>query len=214
MTKKCRLRHVRSSIWLVVCGRSLPSVEGPARWHSKNCFNFCHNTTLSHQKRVPRLLKMWHQIQASYTLRNFTHIHIWPFFVESIGEIWLMWEVFRNNCLMDIAFEKRKHLNLFRNTFTGQINVPLSSKSRCKGMKPTEIDLWHALGKPPKNKIVIRFRNPRTTVPPLIKEIFLKKYQFSLGPSYRMGRVYKWIWCLCVCVCVRHHFEYDHYICS
>ena len=32
-----------------------------------------------------------------------------------------MWEVFRNNCLMDIAFEKRKHLNLFRNTFTGQI---------------------------------------------------------------------------------------------
>ena len=29
-----------------------------------------------------------------------------------------------------------------------------------------------------------------------------------------MGRVYKWNWGLCVCGCVRHHFEYDHYICS
>ena len=39
---------------------------------------------------------------------------------------------------------------------------------------------------------------------------------FSLGPSYRMGRVYKWIWGLCVCVClsVRHHFEDDYYFCS
>ena len=29
-----------------------------------------------------------------------------------------------------------------------------------------------------------------------------KKVQFSLGPSYRMGRVYKWKWSMYVCVCV------------
>ena len=38
--------------------------------------------------------------------------------------------------------------------------------------------------------------------------------EFSLGPSYRMGWVYKWIWSLSVCVFVRHHFEDDHYFCS
>ena len=37
---------------------------------------------------------------------------------------------------------------------------------------------------------------------------------FSLGPSYRMGRIYKWILSLCVCLSVRHHFKYDHYFCS
>ena len=34
---------------------------------------------------------------------------------------------------------------------------------------------------------------------------------FSLGPSYRMGRVYKWKWS--VCMYVRHHFGDDHYFC-
>ena len=36
---------------------------------------------------------------------------------------------------------------------------------------------------------------------------------FSLGPSYRMGRVYI-VDLESVCLSVRHHFEDDHYFCS
>ena len=46
---------------------------------------------------------------------------------------------------MDIVFEIKKRLELFQNTFTGQIIVPVTSKLRCKGMKPTKIDLWQPL---------------------------------------------------------------------
>ena len=46
----------------------------------------------------------------------------------------------------------------------------------------------------------------------------VKKSFFSLDPSYRMDRVYKWNWTMCVCMCacmyVRHHFEDYHYFCS
>ena len=37
---------------------------------------------------------------------------------------------------------------------------------------------------------------------------------FSLGPSYRMGRVYKWKWSGYVCMYVRNHFKDDQYDCS
>ena len=44
-------------------------------------------------------------------------------------------------------------------------------------------------------------------------EFFWQKmmHVFSLGPSYRIGRVYKWNWSIWLCVSVRHHFEDDHW---
>ena len=48
-------------------------------WHSyifRKCCKFWHHTPLSCQKRCSKIQKIWHQNEAPYALRNFTHMCI------------------------------------------------------------------------------------------------------------------------------------------